>query len=73
MSGATWCIQICCGANVNNDTNFGDTVRCCSEVVAPERLKGFLDVSWAMTKPDEMGKGLRVIDLVGAEIARMRK
>lgn len=64
--------QICCGSTWNNDTNFGDTVKFCREVVAPQRLKGFLNASWAETCPKDMEKGLRAIDQVGAELCKIK-
>jgi hypothetical protein len=48
--------QIPTGSNWNNDTNFFNTVRYCSERIAPCRLKGFLQTPWCMTKEENRGK-----------------
>jgi len=41
--------QFPCCSNWDNDVNMGQLVRYCRQVIAPERLKGFLFAPWALT------------------------
>lgn len=60
--------QIPTGSNHSNDLNFKKTVAYCEKVIAPERLKGFLQSVWRPTLPACEQTHLNAIDQVTAEI-----
>ncbi len=61
--------QIPTGSNWNSDVNFGHTVAYCRELIAPERLKGFLSAPWYFTLPDFEQKLSDAISQVASAMA----
>ncbi|WP_214626227.1 hypothetical protein [Paenibacillus agaridevorans] len=57
--------QIPTGSNWACAQNFGSTVQFCKDHIAPERLKGFLQTSWAPTIPERKYFNLAAVDFVG--------
>jgi len=56
----------------NNWDNFDYTVDYATEHVAPERLLGFLQTTWALTTPDQLDRHLETIARAARTIERMR-
>ena len=65
--------QMPTGSNWSNDVNFGGTVRHCSKVCSPERLKGFLMAPWFFTLPDSEKKNLDAVNQVGAAMVEFKR
>ncbi len=63
--------QVPTGSNYSNNTNFQGTVSYCEGVIAPERLKGFLQTVWRPTLPACYKTHTDAIDQV-AEVIRKR-
>ena len=61
--------QIPTGSNWSNSVNFGKTVDYCRNVIAPERLCGFLQTPWKPTLEVERTRHTEAIDQVGRAIA----
>jgi hypothetical protein len=60
--------QVPTGSNWSNDVNFGNTVDYCRKVIAPERLKGFLQAPWFFTLPQWEQKLAQAVNQVQAKI-----
>lgn len=60
--------QVPAGGNHSNNVNFGKTVEYCTKVIAPDRLKGFLQTIWRPTLPACFERHCEAIDQVGSVI-----
>ena len=59
------CMSNCC-AKDGETGNIPNTVRHCSRVIAPERLKGFLVAPWARTQEAKRGQLMQALDFTVA-------
>lgn len=62
--------QVPCGGNWREEANLAETVKFCRDVIAPERLKGFLVAPWRRLTPPFRDVNLRGVDLMGDEIRK---
>ena len=60
--------QVPTGSNHSNNTNFNGTVSYCEKIIAPERLKGFMQTVWRPTLPACSITHSEAIDQVAAVI-----
>ena len=60
--------QVPTGSNWSNDVNFERTVQHCGQVIAPERLLGFIQAPWKPTLEVCRGRHMRAIEQVGRAI-----
>ena len=65
--------QVPTGSNWGCPENMGLTVDFCREVIAPERLKGFMMATWARTLPRYRAMGARSFDILAETIARVER
>ena len=57
--------QVPTGSNWSHPDNFGMTVEYCRKIIAPERLKGFLQTPWKPTLEAERKRHVEAVEQVG--------
>jgi len=62
--------QVPTGSNHSNNVNFGGTVEYCDKVIAPERLKGYMQSIWRPTLPACRERHLEGIEQVAQFIQK---